>query len=442
MSRLSVLFTSLFFCLVLAFPFYANAHFGGLMQGKVMTSESSTPGNLRTWDTSSNFVLQGSNANSKTDSVWYEFNGVATINSYQLNRSPSQIEIVFYDSMDQILWSSTTPSHSGGDTGKVSIPAVSNVKKIMLNNIYGAGITLYNFDVFGEEVAVTKPTPPADLKATLMGEQVSLSWGAVNNATSYHVRRSVAEGGPYTTIATNVTSNAYVDNITSGSTYYYVITAVNAGGQSANSNEIAVSFTRNPTLDIVIAEDEVKVGQEISANVMLRNVVNIYAEDFTVNYDNSKFEFIGFEEVLGYKVYNTPVDQNGQLRFIVASQGQEYGITGETTLLKLKLKAKAEGMAKVDAQKCRIADTQKEFDLPADDCGEDSLLIEGFFDVNRSGEYTLLDLAIDAYYYGQLASSTPTSYNTNQSGDERILEEDLQFIVTQLLENNNYPLNM
>ncbi|WP_371318306.1 cohesin domain-containing protein [Paenibacillus elgii] len=168
----------------------------------------------------------------------------------------------------------------------------------------------------------------------------------------------------------------------------------------------------------------------------------MYAEDFSIGYDNKLFDYVGFEEVSGFKVYNKPADQNGILRFIVASQGKDYGINDEKTFLKLKLRAKAVGTGKVDALKCRIADTEKEFDLEGAACLEDSIVVEGVKDVNRSGEYTLLDLAIDGYYYSQLASvADPSKYDANQAGDEYVKDEDLIYIVNQMLLNSSYLPN-
>src|SRR5690606_9788576 len=138
-----------------------------------------------------------------------------------------------------------------------------------------------------------------------------------------------------------------------------------------------------------------KVGQQFTADVVLKNVSNIYAEDFTVKYDNTLFDYLGYETVTGYEVYNQPIDEDGTIRFIVASQGMDYGITGEKTYIKLKLQAKAVGVGITDALKCRIADTESEFDLIDEACGEDTVIVVDNQDVNRSGEYTLLDLAID-----------------------------------------------
>ncbi|MFC4306067.1 cohesin domain-containing protein [Cohnella boryungensis] len=198
----------------------------------------------------------------------------------------------------------------------------------------------------------------------------------------------------------------------------------------------------NPTLDVVIGKDKIRVGEQFTSNIELKNVSNIYAEDFKINYDSNLLNYVGFEEVPGYKIYNQPTDQNGTLRFIVASQGEQYGITGEKVFLKLKFTGKAKGTAKIDALECRIADTESEYDLNEDSCLEDNIEVEGIKDVNRSGEYTLVDLAIDGFYYGKTAVQTDSSkHDADQVEDGIIDDKDLLFIVNEMLNNPNYPLN-
>ncbi|WP_036703777.1 cohesin domain-containing protein, partial [Paenibacillus graminis] len=92
----------------------------------------------------------------------------------------------------------------------------------------------------------------------------------------------------------------------------------------------------DPTLDVAIAPEKIGVGKEFTADISLKNVKDIYAEDFEIRYDNKLLQYLGFEEVTGYKVYNNPTDQNGSVRFVVASQGEEYGINKDTVVIKLK----------------------------------------------------------------------------------------------------------
>lgn len=76
--------------------------------------------------------------------------------------------------------------------------------------------------------------------------KVNLSWTIIDGATGYNVKRSTTAGGPYTTIASNVHGTSYVDtDVVNGTTYYYVVTAITADGESDNSNE--ASATPNAT---------------------------------------------------------------------------------------------------------------------------------------------------------------------------------------------------
>jgi hypothetical protein len=86
--------------------------------------------------------------------------------------------------------------------------------------------------------APTPPAAPANLTATAGKRKITLNWMASSGATSYNVKRSLTNGGPYTTITTVVTATTYTNSgLTSGVTYYYVVTAVSAAGESGNSNQ-------------------------------------------------------------------------------------------------------------------------------------------------------------------------------------------------------------
>src|SRR6266849_5858489 len=88
------------------------------------------------------------------------------------------------------------------------------------------------------------PAAPSGLSATAGNAQVSLSWNSSTGATSYNVLRSTTNGGPYTTIVTGLTTTSYRDNgLTNGTTYYYVVQAVNSAGTSPNSNQVSATPT-------------------------------------------------------------------------------------------------------------------------------------------------------------------------------------------------------
>ncbi|HZO87484.1 MAG TPA: S8 family serine peptidase, partial [Chthonomonadaceae bacterium] len=87
--------------------------------------------------------------------------------------------------------------------------------------------------------ATTAPNVPANLAAATGSGQVYLAWNPSTGATGYNVKRATTSGGPYTTIASNVASPSYLNTgLTNGTTYYYVVSAVNSIGESANSAQV------------------------------------------------------------------------------------------------------------------------------------------------------------------------------------------------------------
>jgi hypothetical protein len=103
---------------------------------------------------------------------------------------------------------------------------------------------------------VTVPPVPTGLQATAGNAQVSLTWNASTGATSYNVKRSPTNGGPYTTIASPTTASYTNTGLTNGTPYYYVVTAVNSAGESNPSSQATatpagaqadVSITINPS---------------------------------------------------------------------------------------------------------------------------------------------------------------------------------------------------
>lgn len=85
------------------------------------------------------------------------------------------------------------------------------------------------------------PLAPTGLTATRGNNQISLTWNSSTGASTYAIRRSTNNGGPYTQIVSGLTGNTYTDNgAANGTPYYYVITATNAAGTSPDSPQIAV----------------------------------------------------------------------------------------------------------------------------------------------------------------------------------------------------------
>src|SRR6202047_4375165 len=85
----------------------------------------------------------------------------------------------------------------------------------------------------------TIPATPSGLQASAGNAQVSLTWSASTGATTYHIKRATTTGGPYTQVSAPATA-AFTDvGLTNGTTYFYVVSAVNSAGESANSPEVS-----------------------------------------------------------------------------------------------------------------------------------------------------------------------------------------------------------
>ena len=88
----------------------------------------------------------------------------------------------------------------------------------------------------GIHAPIPPPPAPLNLVATSTYGQINLTWSAASSATNYNIRRSPSAGGPYS-LVTSTSATSFTDNALGGSTYYYVVSAVNAGGESPESSE-------------------------------------------------------------------------------------------------------------------------------------------------------------------------------------------------------------
>lgn len=97
------------------------------------------------------------------------------------------------------------------------------------------------------------PAAPTGLLCTPADRQITLAWTASTGASSYNVKRSLANNGPYPTITTNVRSTSFTDTgLANGTTYYYVVSATNPLGESANSGQASAI----PTAVVISASSE------------------------------------------------------------------------------------------------------------------------------------------------------------------------------------------
>jgi hypothetical protein len=104
--------------------------------------------------------------------------------------------------------------------------------------------------------ATVPPPAPFGLNAMAYSyNAIGLSWPASLGATGYNVKRADTSGGPYTVIATNWVTTNYTDAGLSGiTTYFYVVSATNADGESPDSVE--ANATTQPTGTVIVDDTD------------------------------------------------------------------------------------------------------------------------------------------------------------------------------------------
>ena len=94
----------------------------------------------------------------------------------------------------------------------------------------------------GIEIILPAPAAPTGLMATAGNAQVALSWSGVAGASGYNVKRATTNGGPYTTVTNGLTGTIYSDSdLVDGTTYYYVVSALENLCESANSAQVSAT---------------------------------------------------------------------------------------------------------------------------------------------------------------------------------------------------------
>lgn len=223
--------------------------------------------------------------------------------------------------------------------------------------------------------------------------------------------------------------------------YEYSIDAIDVKGELVFDK---INEEEDVILDAEPEKEIIKIDEEVLVDLTINNIQEITAEDIRIKYDSDRLEFLGYEEVEGIKLVKD-MKNDDELRVILASKGEANIIKAKEVLLKLRFRGEMAGEALVDVTKGRVTDgIEMEKDLEEKDCGKGIILIEEdeLVDVNNSGEFTLLDLGIDARHLNKDPKAQELlAYNTDIVEDGSIDDMDLLEIGKLMLENDNYAPN-
>jgi hypothetical protein len=155
------------------------------------------------------------------------------------------------------------PGHQGavyvvaGSSGQISGGTLNHPAMFISLNVLGSVVLdfttnrldLQFLDSAGavrDNLAIVKssgpPPAPTGLAANAGDNRVDLSWNAAPGADSYTVKRSTVSGGPYTPIGTGISTTSFADTTAvNGTTYFYVVSAINGSGESPDSTEVSAT---------------------------------------------------------------------------------------------------------------------------------------------------------------------------------------------------------
>lgn len=193
----------------------------------------------------------------------------------------------------------------------------------------------------------TAPAAPTALKATAGNEQIALSWTASTGAMSYNIKQALSASGPFTTVASDVYTTSYTNTgLTNGTTYYYVVSAMNAVGESIDSSVASATpeSVVAPSGDLVLqyrTGDTNATDSQIKPNFNIKNIGNtpVSLSDLTIRYYFTKEgtadmdSAIDWAQVGSENIQRTFTDSYVELSFTAAAGSiQPGGQSGDIQL--------------------------------------------------------------------------------------------------------------
>ena len=178
-----------------------------------------------------NYGNKGLDIASATASYWVKLERIGNV-------------ITGYISPDGSNWAAT-------DVGRIDGPLPDTIYAGLVVSSFANGnlnsSVFSNVQITGGAGAApgVVPAAPAALLAAPGDGAVPLRWQRSFGSTSYTVMRATSSGGPYSTIAMDVTGGSYIDkSVANGTTYYYTVAADNAAGMGAPSPEDSATPVR------------------------------------------------------------------------------------------------------------------------------------------------------------------------------------------------------
>lgn len=149
----------------------------------------------------------------------------------------------------------------------------------------------------------------------------------------------------------------------------YSFTAIDKEERETTKSITISNINSSFILNVEPDKSNINLNETVSTNLTIDNITDIAAEDVKVKYDNTKLQFLGYEQVDGIILAKTSSTGN-ELRFILASKGASNIVNSKKTLLKLKFKGIDTGYTSIDVASGMVSDGIKmKKTLEAEQCG-------------------------------------------------------------------------
>jgi fibronectin type 3 domain-containing protein len=174
---------------------------------------------------------------------------------------PKNLTAMTNNGQAQLQWDASTGATSyniyrgTSAGGEASTPYATGVTTNTFTDSRTAAATTYAYRVaavnFGgvsfrsnEALVLSPPAAPTLTAGAMQSGAISLSWSTPSGAASYNIYRGSSPGGEGNTpYKTGLTGTSFSDTGSLNGAIYYRVTAVDAGGESARSNETFILLT-------------------------------------------------------------------------------------------------------------------------------------------------------------------------------------------------------
>ncbi|RKL69239.1 pectate lyase [Salipaludibacillus neizhouensis] len=212
-----------------------------------------------------------------------------------------------------------------------NIPFYEEVESLNAIEAQTAGSSVGDIYWDNAQVYVEATDSPKGLSATIGDQKVELNWISAKGASSYNIKRSTNESGPFEVVESGVSETRYVDsNLVNDETYYYVVSAVNTVGESNNSNQVIATPTVIPNppaspsgLSVIPRDSQIDLswGSFGQGRDILFVGTGVKADEKTIKH----LELLGFSVTLTLDSEVVSGDESGySLVFVGESSGSAF----------------------------------------------------------------------------------------------------------------------